>query len=97
MFAVDGESARLQVHGVNRLGGVVPFSSPSSRVEIIEGAMLVRLEAAADSSSWTLRSNGQAGTVTLRIFIREWPFPLLAVVHIESPTASRRTSKRSVS
>jgi hypothetical protein len=97
LFAIEGESACLRVHGVNRLGGMVPFSNPVSRVEVIEGVALLRLEAAKDSSSWTLVANGEPGTVTMRVYISDWPFPLLAVLHIESPTAQRFILTRSIS
>ncbi|MDT8323811.1 MAG: hypothetical protein RRA94_06870 [Bacteroidota bacterium] len=96
LYAVDGEEAVLRLRGVNRLGGTVPFSEEPCLVEITDGAALVTLEADADSIRWTLRAQGAAGTVSLRVFSRAWPFPVFAFLRITSPMARLSTTARSM-
>lgn len=96
LFAVPGEEAVLSLHGVNRLGGTVPFSETKCRVEITEGASLVTLQADADSVRWTFRTRGGAGTVAMRVFSREWPFPVFAFLRITAPMARLHSTARSM-
>jgi len=96
LYAVPGERAVLQLHGINRLGGEVPFFRAACRVEIVEGADLITLETDADSSRWMLRANGDAGVVSLRVSTPEWPLPLYVQLRITSPMALLRRSTRSL-
>ena len=90
---IPGEQATLRVHGVNRAGYRVPWSDQNLHCEILEGGELIELTSDADSTYITLRSTGREGTVTLRIRIPDWPFPLLAEFRITAPMAhSLRTS-----
>lgn len=87
LFAGQPVTASLTLFGVNRLGGRVPFSSPRFRIAIEEGEELIRAEAAGDSTRFTLRTVGVAGTVTLYCYTDEWPFPMIATLRIVAPLA----------
>jgi hypothetical protein len=96
LYAGSAEVALLRIHGVNRLGGVVPFSHPRFRVQVEEGHALVSLRAVDDSTAYELRATGEAGEVTFHVITQEWPFPMFALLRIVSPTASvlKRTDRK---
>ena len=91
LYAGSSDSALLRVHGVNRLGGPVPFSQPRSTVGITEGAALLDLEPNSDSTAWVLRPRHRAGIAQLRVRTEHWPFPMLVAVPVTAPMAAHTT------
>ncbi len=90
-----GARARLQVYGVSRLGGKTPWSEQAMQCELVEGGDLVELSCNEDSTTLFIRCIGGVGSVTLRIRIPDWPFPLLAEFHIAAPLAVRKKNQSS--
>ncbi|MBN1447256.1 MAG: hypothetical protein JXA28_04940 [Bacteroidetes bacterium] len=82
------DSACVTAFAVNRLGGSVPFSRPRITVTVEEGAALVDLRMSADSTEAIILPRDRAGLVLLHVRTAEWPFPMLASLHITVPMAS---------
>jgi len=91
LYAGSADSALLRVHGVNRLGGAVPFSQPRIAVDIHDGHGLVDMEPSPDSTVYILRPHDRAGLVQLRVRTGAWPFPMLASIRITAPLAAHCT------
>lgn len=90
LYAGSTDSALLRVHGINRLGGTVPFSHPPIVVSVYEGQGLLDMQPRADSTAFVLRPRDRAGIVQLRVRTEAWPFPMLASVRITAPLATSR-------
>lgn len=83
VLAAEAEAeATIHAYGVGRAGARVPWSTRAIRCELLQGAALVDLRYAADSSAVTIISRGDPGVVELRVFARDWPFPLFVSLSI---------------
>ncbi|MBL0174275.1 MAG: hypothetical protein IPP94_03240 [Ignavibacteria bacterium] len=87
LLAVAGSSVELRIEAVNRLGWRVPFAAPRLRCEVLEGAELVTLRSATDSTMVIVESNGIPGSVELRVFTPASLFPLSVRVPVLVPLA----------
>jgi hypothetical protein len=92
--ANDTEPLRLEVRSIGRAGCAVPFRDRRLRCEVAEGAELVRISYAADSTELLLAPTGGEGRIILRIHARCFPLPLLYEVHIGAPLAGRARLER---
>jgi hypothetical protein len=87
LAAEPDAKATIHAYGVGRAGARVPWSTRAIRCELLQGAALVDLRYAADSSAVTIISRGDAGVVELRVFAQDWPFPLFVSLSIEPSLA----------
>ncbi len=89
LFTGAPDSVRIRAWAVNRWDGRIPFSDPAIRVELLEGSELGSLAQRGGDHAWVFISNGlQGGTAVFRVFVDDWPFPMMAVVRIAAPVAA---------
>ncbi|MBE0643029.1 MAG: hypothetical protein IH600_03020 [Bacteroidetes bacterium] len=83
------DTARIDAWAVNRWDGHIPFSRPTISAELIEGRDLGYIMVDESGSMILFISNGsREGQVALRVFVKDWPFPMLAVIHVAAPIAA---------
>ncbi len=89
LFTGAADSARITARAMNRWDGRIPFAHPSISVELLEGEDLGSVAMRDEEHAVVFLSNGLGeGQAVLRVFVEDWPFPMLAVIHITAPVAA---------
>jgi hypothetical protein len=87
VIAGEAREATVTLVPQGRLGWSIPFRTLRFRCVVEEGAQIVSVRHAADSTVAYLRSSGAPGHVELRITTDAWPWPLMAVFTVERALA----------